>query len=254
MTWAKVKKTIRAATLTILPILWICPAIAQDSKSVTHQFHFWTSINTTISVKNNWGLMADYHHRRNDYGRSSSFDFARLGFNYWLDNNLTATVGYAHLWLAPTTDGWGTYSNENRLFLQVQHQPQISPCVNMLHRFRAEYRKQQKIQDDVYTGEFRYTARFRYLLNFTVPVFSDPRLPRLVVADEILMHIGKEVVHTPLDQNRIFLGLRQQVTADLSFDIGYMAVYQQKYSGHQYDLNHTLRLFFYYLPDFRKKD
>jgi hypothetical protein len=36
-----------------------------------------------------------------------------------------------------------------------------------------------------------------------------------------------------------------------SFDLGYMQVFQQKASGYQYDLNHTLRLFFYWTPDWR---
>ena len=31
-----------------------------------------------------------------------------------------------------------------------------------------------------------------------------------------------------------------------------MLVYQQKASGYQYDLNHTLRWFFYFTPDLRK--
>jgi len=30
-----------------------------------------------------------------------------------------------------------------------------------------------------------------------------------------------------------------------------MQVFQQKASGYQYDLNHTLRLFFYWTPDWR---
>jgi len=32
-----------------------------------------------------------------------------------------------------------------------------------------------------------------------------------------------------------------------------MLVYQQKASGYQYDLNHTLRWFFYFTPDLRKQ-
>ena len=31
-----------------------------------------------------------------------------------------------------------------------------------------------------------------------------------------------------------------------------MLVYQQKASGYQYDLNHTLRWFFYFTPDLRR--
>jgi hypothetical protein len=76
-------------------------------------------------------------------------------------------------------------------------------------------------------------------------------MPSLVVADEILIHFGKEVVYNTFDQNRFFIGIKQNVSPKLSFDFGYMNVYQQKYSGYQYDSNHTLRLFFYYNNSFK---
>ena len=53
------------------------------------------------------------------------------------------------------------------------------------------------------------------------------------------------------DQNRLFLSVKQRPFRSWSFDLGYMLVYQQKASGYQYDLNHTLRWFFYFTPDLR---
>jgi len=67
----------------------------------------------------------------------------------------------------------------------------------------------------------------------------------LVVSDEILIQFGKEVVYNTFDQNRLFVGIRQNINPKLSYDFGYMNVYQQKSNGYQYDMNHTLRLFFY---------
>ena len=46
--------------------------------------------------------------------------------------------------------------------------------------------------------------------------------------------------------------MKQTLSRSWSFDLGYMLVYQQKASGYQYDLNHTLRWFFYFSPDYRK--
>ena len=54
------------------------------------------------------------------------------------------------------------------------------------------------------------------------------------------------------DQNRLFAGIKQRLAPAWSFDLGYMLVYQQKSTGYQYDLNHTLRWFFYVTPDLRK--
>ena len=43
----------------------------------------------------------------------------------------------------------------------------------------------------------------------------------------------------------------KEINEQTQFDLGYMLVYQQKASGYEYDLNHTLRWFFYFTPDFR---
>jgi hypothetical protein len=116
----------------------------------------------------------------------------------------------------------------------------------MLQRLRNEQRWQQKIANDERTGEWRFTNRFRYLLSFTIPLSPNPKKPSLVLADEILLQAGKEVIYNPFDQNRIFIGIRQNLSRGFSYDFGYMNVFQQKYSGYEYDMNHTIRLFFYY--------
>jgi hypothetical protein len=83
------------------------------------------------------------------------------------------------------------------------------------------------------------------LISFNIPVFNKKTAPQLVLSDELLIHFGKEVVYNTFDQNRLFIGIRQSINPKLSYDFGYMNVYQEKYSGYQYDMNHTLRLFFY---------
>ncbi|MNS74200.1 hypothetical protein D3C72_1076680 [compost metagenome] len=115
-----------------------------------------------------------------------------------------------------------------------------------MQRIRNEQRWQDKIVNDERTGEKRFTDRVRYLVSVNIPIFKKKTLPSLVVADEILIHFGEEVIYNTFDQNRLFIGIKQNINSKLSFDFGYMNVFQQKYSGYQYDSNHTLRLFFYY--------
>ena len=74
-----------------------------------------------------------------------------------------------------------------------------------------------------------------------------------MLSDELAIQFGKEVVYNTFEQNRVFFGIRQNITKTLSYDMGYMQVLQQKASGYQYDKNNTFRLFFYYMPDLRKK-
>jgi Protein of unknown function (DUF2490) len=221
-------------------------------KEINKQSHAWVSINSTVKLYGKWGFMADVHERRNHFFKNPGFHFIRFGVNYWLKDNITIAAGYAHLWSAPSVAGWKTFANENRIYQQVQMVSKIGKA-GMLQRLRSEQRWQQKIINDEATAQNKFTNRFRYLLSFNIPVFKNPKFPSLVVADELCVQFGKEVVYNTFDQNRLFTGIRQKITKDLNFDLGYMLVKQQKASGYQYDVNNTFRWFFYYTPDFRKK-
>lgn len=221
-------------------------------KEVKKQDQSWFSVNSTVRLSDKWGFVADLHERRNNFLKDASFHFIRFGVNYWLKDNITLTAGYGHMWVAPSKSDWKTISNENRVYQQVQMTSKIGK-VSLFQRLRNEQRWQQKIADDKLTGQNKFTDRVRYLVSFTIPVVKNPKYPALVVADELCVQFGKEIVYNTFDQNRIFVGVKQKVTKDLSFDLGYMRLKQQKASGYQYDLDNTFRWFFYYTPDFRKK-
>jgi Protein of unknown function (DUF2490) len=220
------------------------------SKEINHQLQTWVSINSTYRFNKHWGAMADFHIRRNNFIADPNFYFLRFGANYWIRDNMTAALGYAHMWLLPSSNGGTTWSNENRIFQQFLYSTNYGKT-GITQRLRNEQRWQEQIINEK-TGEIIFTNRVRYLASFTIKIFEKPTLPALIIADEILFHFGKEVVYNTFDQNRLFLGIRQNINPKLSFDFGYMNVYQQKYSGFQYDMNHTIRLFFYYNSGWKK--
>jgi len=125
--------------------------------------------------------------------------------------------------------------------------------VKVLQRIRTEERWKDVIVDDQKTGDKQFSFRLRYLASFEARVFSNDKLPSLVLSDEVLVQFGKNIVYNAFDQNRLFIGLKIPVRRDLSFDFGYMNVLQQKSTGYKFDSNNVLRLFIYYTPDFRKK-
>ncbi len=213
-------------------------------KVINQQTQSWVSINSVTKFSDRWGIVADAHIRSNEIFHDNNFYFLRGGITYIPNPVVSITGGYAHMWLAPTKEGWNTYSDENRIYQQAQMTTKIGK-VSVLQRIRNEQRWQEKIVNDESTGENRFTNRVRYLVSFNIPVFKKKTVPMLVISDEILIHFGQEVVYNTFDQNRLFIGIRQAINPKLSFDFGYMNVYQQKYSGYQYDMNHTLRLFFY---------
>ncbi|MBC7848059.1 MAG: DUF2490 domain-containing protein [Flavobacterium sp.] len=226
----------------LLPIIVL--GQAQTEKVINQQTQTWVSINTVTKFSDHWGIVADAHIRSNEIFHDNNFYFLRGGITYIPNPSVSITAGYAHMWLAPTKEGWSTYSDENRIYQQAQMNTKLGK-VSVLQRLRNEQRWQEKIANDESTGENRFTDRVRYLVSFNIPVFKKKTAPLLVLSDEILIHFGQEVIYNTFDQNRLFIGIRQSINPKLSFDFGYMNVYQQKYTGYQYDMNHTLRLFFY---------
>lgn len=228
-------------------------AIAQaDAKEVTTRSQSWFSVNSFLRLSNKFGIIADVHTRRNDFLSKDGFYFVRMGASYFIRENLTVTAGYGHMWVAPAKQEWHHFAGEHRVYQQLQLNSVITK-IKIVQRLRNEQRWQEKIVNDDFANRYKFTERVRYLLSVTVPLFKSPARPKLVLADELAIQFGDEVVYNSFDQNRFFAGVRQQISKTWAFDLGYMQVYQQKASGYQYDKNHTLRLFFYYTPDLQRK-
>lgn len=217
------------------------------------QAQFWTSVNSTFRLSKQWGAIGDFHIRRDDFIRNPNFYFMRLGGAYWINNQFSLVGGIAALWLATETDVGMEYALERRTYQQVLWRAQINK-VTFLQRIRIEQRWHQVLNpSDGSVDRIRYSNRFRFLFSGAMQVFENPRLPLLTLSNEILFHVGEEIVYNTFDQNRLFLGFNQRISKDWTVDYGYMMVYQQRYSGFEYDLNHTIRLFFYFTPDLRKE-
>jgi hypothetical protein len=221
------------------------------SKQINAQYQSWWSINNTIRLSNTWGLIFDFHTKRNHFLANPGFYFGRWGVNYWLKENMTATVGFAQMWVAPSVEGWKHYAQEHRIYQQFQLSSNIGKIV-VLQRIRNEQRWQQKMVNDQFIHRYKFTNRVRYLISATIPFCNNAKFPSLVVSDELMIQGGKEIVFNSFDQNRFFLGIKQPIGKSLSMDAGYMLIDQQKATGYQYDKNHTFRCFFYYSPQFRK--
>jgi hypothetical protein len=227
-------------------------SFAQQPREVQDQNHFWWSLNTSAKISNHWSLAADLHIRRTNFLSNNSFYYVRLGIGYAVTDKFSIIAGLSHMWLANKSGATELFSNENR----IHQQAQLNSIVNKIvvsNRLRIEERWVQKLVNFQPINKYRYTTRFRYQLSLNIPVSKKKKVPSLVIADEVMLQTGKDIIYNPFDQNRIFGGIKQQLTKSLSFDFGYMHVWQQKLSGYQYSRNHTIRWFFYWQPDWRRK-
>ena len=241
-------------SLLIIFTFSVIVSFAQETteRQVDHNTQFWTSVNSTWRLSKRWGIIGDIHIRRDNFLKDPNFYFLRLGGAYWINDQFSVVGGAAALWLATDTDVGREYALERRLYQQVLWRSQIKK-VTFLQRIRIEQRWHQVLDPlDGTVDRVRFSNRFRFLFSGAIQVFENPKLPRLTISDEILFHVGNEIVFNTFDQNRLFLGFNQRLSKNWTVDYGYMMVYQQRYSGFEYDMNHTIRLFFYFSPDLRK--
>lgn len=228
-----------------LPFVSLNAQTTVPKKEINDQSQSWISLNSTFRISNHWGAVADIHIRRNNFVSDPNFYFLRGGGGYWLNDNLSFILGYAHLWLAPSQPGGSTWSNENRVYEQIAYASKIGK-VSLLNRFRDEHRWREVVTNDKSTGDYAFSNRLRYLISVGIPVSSNKWIPQISIANEVAVQFGKAIVNNTFDQVRLFAGIRQSIGSGFACDFGYMLLYQQKASGYQYDRNHTLRLFFYY--------
>jgi hypothetical protein len=239
------------ASILLLSVFSFFNSYGQDvpEKVINENAQFWISTNNVFRISERWALLNDIHIRRTDFVAEPNFYFLRVGAQYYIKPNLRVAGGYAHLWL--TTQGnWDRFQNENRIYQQFSISQRFEK-LNALFRLRTEQRFFNNVVDGTSLNDDFFVNRVRFLVSVGIP-FKEGGKTQFMLADEIHLNFGEEVVFNTFNQNRLTVGIKHKINNHWSFDTGYMMVYQQLAAGNVYNLNHTLRLFFYGSFDFRK--
>lgn len=236
----------------LLILALLCSWHMVTAQNVRVQNQVWTGIISQVKWNKKWSLLGDIIIRRNEFLDHPSFSFIRVGLARHINDHSFIAAGFGHMWLEPTVAGWNTKSNEHRFYQQYQLSYKWK-TIGFVHRWRNEQRWQEKVINDQHSHQFRFTNRIRYMAGLTLPVSKNRKFPSISVSDELMFHFGKEVIYNHFDQNRLFLGIKQTISKTLSIDLGYMRIWQKKYSIGQFDLDHCLRLFVYYNPPLKNK-
>lgn len=119
--------------------------------------------------------------------------------------------------------------------------------VGVQHRYRLEQRwvgvTGVDAADPERVVERRYTSRARYLLHGTPSLVRDAAgttRPYGVLADELVVSLGRAVGNNVFDQNRAQAALGVQVAPTLRLEAGYQHQYLVKASGRDVERNHPL--------------
>ncbi|MCS6990604.1 MAG: DUF2490 domain-containing protein [Chitinophagales bacterium] len=242
-----------------LSIGLISPKLSQAQKNITHKQMIWYGLFTTLKFSPTLYYQHEFQ-ERHDINPFEQYQFLIRG----------------HLHYVLGKSGWEASAGSS-LFLHEQHNeasatrytiPELRPHVETAykqklswgmidHRYRMEFRNFHNINSDN-TGldrGYRFTNfRFRYRFQVTLPLVksTNDRGLKFKISNELFVNLGKKVGINVFDQNRFFTGFSYDILKNLTFESGYMNLFQEKSNGNFYNRN-ILRLTVFHTIDLKGK-
>lgn len=239
--------------LTFIAMAFSLGAAAQKQVVTTEQS--WLGYIQQVRFSKKWGATADVHFRTaNNLVQGRNLALGRIGAVYFLDDRTTLSAGYAHFYYYPGENHPLAARPEHRLWQQVMWQSNY-PKLRVQNRLRLEQRwRQQVTASGGTTNDFNFNWRGRLQLQLLYPLGRKPFAPgsvALMLADEVMLNAGKEIVFNTFDQNRVIAGLQWQLGKNNLLQAGYMHIWQQQASGVRYRQSHVARIFYTHNIDLR---
>jgi hypothetical protein len=213
----------------------------------------WLMYFSDARLSERWGVHTEAQWRRAELGQRPLQNFFRAGANYYTNQNLMLTAGYAYALTFPYGDfPVAEKFPERRIYEQLLLKNAHGP-VQVAHRFRQEQRWLRRPLQSEYT----YLNRTRYQVRAAVALRRPsagilPHTPYLAVSDEVFVNFGRNVARNIFDQNRAYAALGYQFTKALALELGYLHHLVAQGNGTVFEYNHTLQVGVTFNPDLRQ--
>lgn len=188
-----------------------------------HDILSWWRYTQEVDFKNKWNFRAEFDARLrfNNFSLNSTL-MPRVSINYKIGNSIIVGGGVG-LFLIHTESAENFFNKgEFRIFQLFQYN-QVVPSLTITQRLMFEERINSNEGIIDLFSDNNNALRIRYRLQFVVPMPTS-RINKMsfVVSNEIFYHAWLEDSKHSFDQNRIYLGLRNQLTDVLVLDTAYI--------------------------------
>ena len=185
-----------------------------------------------------WGLRLEVQNRLSDWGDDWQQLLVRPGINYAISPTLSVSAGCAYVKTFPYGDLPVAHEfDEHRAWEQVLYKAKFLG-LEWQHRVRLEQRWIEELDKEGTTTNWRGENRFRYLLRTNIPLSSDKKT-YLALWNEVFLNFGGNILKNHFDQNRAFIGIGRQFSADTRLEVGFMEQTIQRRGGDKWENNHT---------------
>jgi hypothetical protein len=228
-----------------------------QTKEIQHLQQVWLAYNNQTRVSNKFGFWLDLHLRtKDDFFTDLSQTIIRPGVTYYFNDATKFTVGYAWIKIYPADNHSKVTQPEHRIWQQLQWHTKYGRLRTM-QWLRLEERYKREIVNDSTLGEgYDFNFRWRYNFLLQIPLTKRPLKAgdfSVILNDEVHINSGRKIVYNYFDQNRFFVGLAVNVSAQDNIQFGYMNLFQQLSAGNKYKSINAARVYFFHNLDFRKK-
>lgn len=217
----------------------------------------WLTYNNQTRLSDKWGYTFDVNYRtRGFFPFNSTLTAARVGANYFVNNRLRISGGYA--WFGTYVSNFDiNWLPEHRLWQQIQWTIP-KPKFQLVHRFRLEQRfRQELIRYPSTEPTYAYTTRARYMIQFQ-GILVPPKEPdgfqlSWQAANEIMFHSGDIISSNLFNQNRTLAGVVISPNRKFDFAVLYQLILQYQPVLDRVEEIHSIRLTAFHNLDYRKK-
>ena len=207
-------KTVKTSVIQVLLLFSSVYSFAQSPSGTTGN---WLMFFNQTRLHEKWSIHSEVQYRSFQLTPNTEQIMLRIGANYHINNNYSASIGYAYVpvFAFDKEQLPGIQVSENRMWQQFLMKNNLGR-VNFEHRYRLEQRWLQTTNGD------KYRNRIRYLLRVTVPLNKktiEKHTLFLTFYDELFINFSS----TPFDRNRLYGAIGYQFLPNLNIQLGYLA-------------------------------
>lgn len=193
---------------------------------------------TTFELSLKWNLNTEFQERIFfDPVRQSQL-FVKSQVNFSPLKDIILGTGFAYYLNSPGDPEFASSFKvpEIRLNHELGYRHKFKNLI-VGHRYRMEERFIRKRLNDALIDGYRFVERLSYMVslecNLVRSKTKDHNLS-LKLSDGIYINSNGGIIYNTFDQNRFYAGLNYQLIKNLSVELGYINMFQQRISGDEY--------------------
>ena len=223
----------------VVLVLFSFSSFGQElKKNIIKQSLSSFAYSTTFELSPKWNLNTEFQERifLDPVKQSQLFGKSQVNFSPLKD--IILGTGFAYYLNSPGDPEFASSFKvpEIRLNHDLGYKHKFKNLI-VGHRYRMEERFIRKRLNDALIDGYRFVERLSYMVslecNLVRSKTKDHELS-LKLSDGIYINSNGGIIYNTFDQNRFYAGLNYQLIKNLSVELGYINMFQQRISGDEY--------------------